>query len=423
VGLRPFAVSVAAVAALAVPLLASPKISALQTSIGTEPSAQGLTAGPARRVPTTVANPFASTPTTRTPPPPVTGPTTTTVPKFSGFLAQSVDFVTADVGFVLGYVRCGKEICFAVRRTLDRGASWLPLPAPPFKVGAPDDRAQFELHFANSLDGWAFGATLWATDDGARSWHAVNLGGSVVALASGAGAAYAVVQACRASSVTCNGTGQLWRSSVGTGRWAEVAGAPAGLDVEGGQFSVVAEGRKLFLAGAYPHPELFVSTDGLHFSSLPVPCTQGAGAGPGPFRPGQLAASSPSDLVLTCLGPPTMGAQAIEVFVSHNGGHSFSLLPKPEIGQGRRSGLGRPDDGAARDGGASGDVAGACRLAGQFVVDAFRGPRRGGRAFRLGLRGPAPRCLRLLSRPGRVRLLRAVRGTGRDRLPDQRRRF
>ena len=68
---------------------------------------------------------------------------------------------------------------------------------------------QFELHFANALDGWAFGATLWATDNGARSWHPVNLGGPVVAMASGAGEAYAAVQACRPSSVVCNGTGEL----------------------------------------------------------------------------------------------------------------------------------------------------------------------------------------------------------------------
>ena len=163
-GLRPFVISVAAVAALAVPLLASPKISASQTSSGAEPPAHGLPTGPEPRVPTTVTFPLATTLTTRAPPPPVAGPTTTTVPKFSGFLAQSADFVTADVGFALGYVHCGKEICFALRRTLDRGASWIALPTPPFNVGAPGDRAPFELHFANTLDGWAFGATVWATD-------------------------------------------------------------------------------------------------------------------------------------------------------------------------------------------------------------------------------------------------------------------
>ena len=341
-GLRPLLVAVAAVGVLAVPLLASPKISVSQSPTETELPARAMATGPVPRAPTTVHFPLKSTPTTRTPPPPIIGPTTTTVPKFSGFLAQSVDFVAPDVGFALGYVRCGREICFAFRRTLDRGASWIALPAPPFNVGAPSDRAQFELHFANALDGWAFGATLWATDDGARSWYPVNLGGPVIAMTSGAGEAYAAVQACGPSSVTCNGTGQLWHSSVGTGRWAELQGAPARLDVEGGQFSLVAEGRTVFLAGAYPHSELFVSTDGLPFSSLPVPCSQEAGAGPGPFRPGQLAASSPSDLALTCLGPPTIGAQAIQVFISRNGGLSFRLLRKPEIGQGAEVAMAGP---------------------------------------------------------------------------------
>jgi hypothetical protein len=181
--------------------------------------------------------------------------------------------VTADDGFVLGYVRCGKEVCFGLRRTLDRGASWLALPPPPFSVGAPDDRALFELHFANTLDGWAFGTTLWWTDDGARSWHQVDLGGPVLAVASGAGEAYAVVQPCRPLAVVCNGPGELHRSHVGTDRWAQVPAAPVGLDVETGPFSLVAEGRTVFLAAPYL-PELFVSTDGLHFSSLPVPCSQ-----------------------------------------------------------------------------------------------------------------------------------------------------
>jgi hypothetical protein len=251
------------------------------------------------------------------------------VPKFSSFLAQSVDFVTADDGFVLGYVRCGKEICFSLRQTLDRGASWLALPPPPFNFIAPGEPGIFELHFANALDGWAVGATLWATDDGARSWHEVNLGGPVAAVASGAGEAYAVAGTCRRPSFVCSGSGELYRSPVGTGKWARVQGAPAVFDIEAGQFSLVAIGRAVFLAVDYPRPALFASADGLHFSRLAVPCSPGNSTDLVPFRPEQLAASSPSDLVLTCLGPPAMGSQAIEVLISHNGGRTFRRLPNP----------------------------------------------------------------------------------------------
>jgi hypothetical protein len=144
--LRPLAVVV--VAALAVPLLASSLAPGPQRPTPAEPPPRDLVAAAAPRTVTTIPSPLGSTPTTRTPSPPVTGPTTTTVPKFSGFLAQSVDFVSADDGFVPGYIRCGKQVCSALRRTLDRGASWLALPPPPFNVGAPGDRGLFQLQFA-----------------------------------------------------------------------------------------------------------------------------------------------------------------------------------------------------------------------------------------------------------------------------------
>ncbi len=335
-GLRPFAAAVAAVAALAVPLLAPPKASVPNSSAETEPSPPSLTTVPAPRVPTSAPSPLGSTPTTRTPttrtpPPPVTGPTSTTVPKFSGFLAQSVDFVTAEDGFVLGYVRCGNEICFALRRTVDAGASWAKLPAPPFGTGPSSNRAVFDLHFANALDGWAFGPALWATDDGARTWHRVDLAGPVVAIASGAGEAYAAVETCPASSVGCNGPVELYRSAVDGRRWAEMQGAPAGLDFASGHFSLVAEGQTLFLAAAYPRPELFVSADGIHFSRLPAPCNPDASTSGVGFWLGQLTASTPSDLALTCIGPPSMAYQPVEIFISHDGGRSFRELPSPAL--------------------------------------------------------------------------------------------
>ena len=344
-GLRPFAVAVAAVAALAVPLLPPPKAPGPDASTRTEPSPPSLTTVPAPRVPTSAPSPVGSTPTTRTPttrtpPTPVTGPTATTVPKFSGFLAQSVDFVTADEGFVLGYVRCGNGICFALRATVDAGASWVKLPTPPFGVGPPNNRATFDLHFANSLDGWAFGPALWATDDGARTWHHVAFAAPVVAIASGAGDAYAAVATCPPSSVGCNGPIDLYRSSVGTGTWAKVQGAPGGLDFAPGNFSLVGEGRTVFLAAAYPRPEIFASADGAHFSRLPEPCDPDVGVG---FWSGQLTASSPSDFALTCIGSPSMAYQPVEVFISHDGGRSFREFPRPtRVGLGAEAAMAGP---------------------------------------------------------------------------------
>ncbi len=80
--------------------------------------------------------------------------------------------------------------------------------------------------------------------------------GSARLLGSASGVeAYAAVQPCRPPSVARNGTGELYRGPVGTGRWAPVRGSPAGLGVEGDQFSQVAERRTVFLAAASPHPK------------------------------------------------------------------------------------------------------------------------------------------------------------------------
>ena len=195
-------------------------------------------------------------------------------------------------------------------------------------------------------------------------------------------------------------------------------GAPAGLDVEGGQFSLVAEGRTVFLAAAYPTRTVRV----YRRAPLLVPARTlqpKSRHGPGPFRPGQLVASSPSDLVLTCFGPWHGRPSPRGVHLPRRG-PQLQRLPTPSlIGQGAEVAMAGPTTLLLGTYGAGGDVAGACSLAGQLVVDAFRAPRRGCRANRPGLRRPAPRCLRLLPRPVRVRLLRAVRGTGGAGLPDQ----
>jgi hypothetical protein len=243
----------------------------------------------------------------------------------------SVSLVTDDIGFVLGYVPCPKGVCVALRQTLDGGTSWATLPPPPFRT-APGYLGQVKLHFATALDGWAFGARLWATDNGARTWHEVDLGGPVLTMASGAGQTYALVERCRPGP-SCNGAVELYRTRAGTTAWSRVRGAPAGTDLAQGPFSLVAVGRTVFLA--YPSQALFVSPDGLHFSRLPLPCRQQSAAGPGPFLPGGLAAASPSDVAVTCFGQPAMGYQPIEVFISHDGGHHFRILPSPaQVGLG-----------------------------------------------------------------------------------------
>lgn len=272
-------------------------------------------------IPTTIVPPSGS----RTTVPLTTGPTTTTMPpKISGFLAQSASFVTADDGFVMGIVGCPKGVCLALRHTVDRGTRWTSVTPPQTTLGQANTGGVSELHFADSLNGWAFGGTLWVTHDGAQHWHQVNLGGDVVGMASGAGEAYALVGPC-ASSSACSGSGHLYRSAVGGDSWTEVAGASGRFDQ--GQFSLVVEGRTVFVLAAFPRPEILSSSDGIHFASLPVPCSPSPTNQPVPFLPGGLAASDPGNVAVACLGGVGAGSQLKQVFVSDDGGHTYQRLP------------------------------------------------------------------------------------------------
>jgi len=280
--------------------------------------------------------PVVSAPTTigiaRTTTPPSPPPsTTTTLPKLSGFLAQSASFVTANDGYVLGVVPCSSGACLALRHTNDRGASWTTVTPPPTTLGdASNTTGVSNLQFADTEDGWAFGPALWATHDGGIHWQTVDIGGTVVAMGSGAGTAYAVVvEPCQSGEVQCGYAGHLFRSPAGQDHWTEVPNVS-------GQFapdssSLVVEGQTVYLLTSYPNSQLLSSSDGIHFAPLAIPCSPKANQ-IGPFVPTDVAASDPDDVAVACLGGAGAGSQQKEVFISHDGGHTYEGLPEPPMG-------------------------------------------------------------------------------------------
>jgi len=251
--------------------------------------------------------------------------------KISGFLAQSVSFVTTEVGFVLGDIACPTGACFSLRQTTNRGASWTSVLPPPAALGESNYSEGPELHFADALDGWAYGATLWSTHDGAKQWREVNLGGTVFAMASGGGEVYALVEPCGSASA-CSASGGLYRSPVGQDSWTEVPGV-SGRFVAGG-YGLVVEDHSVFVSIANPKPELLASSDGIHFVSLSVPCASAMDNGIGPFTIEAIAASDPSDMSVLCVGTPSMGGEAERAYLSRDGGHAFQSLPDPAVGFG-----------------------------------------------------------------------------------------
>ena len=103
------------------------------------------------------------------------------------FAATSVTFVSADEAFVLGTAPCTHAPCTSVVRTLDRGQSWVGLPAPVEPVGQPGQAAGpavWGIRFATPGHGFVFGDGLWETTDGGGQWiRDAEPGGSILSLA------------------------------------------------------------------------------------------------------------------------------------------------------------------------------------------------------------------------------------------------
>lgn len=170
--------------------------------------------------------PSTTTTTTRPGPPPGA-----VVP--SGFDPGSVTFVSSSTGFVIGIdSSCAAGSCVALARTTDGGSSWLALPAPPAgyvgRGGSSTSSAPAvsEVRFADELDGWIYGPSLFATHNGGATWQQVSLGGSVVSLETSGGYVFAVVSPCSGGQ-ECSGSLQLERARATGGPFATVLTGPS----------------------------------------------------------------------------------------------------------------------------------------------------------------------------------------------------
>ena len=144
---------------------------------------------------------------------------------------------TSSTVFVLGTIPCGNRLCPSLwRGQEDVGGlpgHFVAVTAPPFTI--PKLYGLGQLVFANAQDGYAFqsygqptDAAVFATVDGARSWHRVSLGPGVGGfdLATARGEFYAVLLRCTwgtASSAPsrCHDY-RLGRSRAGSTLWSSV---------------------------------------------------------------------------------------------------------------------------------------------------------------------------------------------------------
>ena len=195
----------------------------------------------------------------------------------AGFEANSVTWLSAQRGWVLGAAACGKNACAEVIGTTDAAMTWRLIGT----VGAPI--AEFggrpgitEIRFATPAVGWAFGTYLFRTSTGGTFWARVPIPGGgkqVLALAAGPTQTYAVVTGCAWGAGICPRPLSFWRIPTGgRGGWTRI---PLRLPPNDGA-DVAVFGATVYVLDEqlqFGRPDLFyASTDGRHFTARPAPC-------------------------------------------------------------------------------------------------------------------------------------------------------
>jgi photosystem II stability/assembly factor-like uncharacterized protein len=243
------------------------------------------------------------------------------------FEAQSVSFVSARIGFVLGTRHCSRLPCTALlEKTVNGGATWTSVPAPAVSLvpsfSASPRSAVSSVRFENANDGWLFAPGLWATTNGGKQWHRVTaVHGEIIDLAVSDGEVYV-------STEPANGginQSRLYESRVGGSKWTVVPKVTP-------QNLLTVFGHSVWAGSANGvTPSLWRSTDsGQHWSKLSFHCPRIA------LSASAVAAASTSDVAIACSDEsyPQPGSSVKEVFTSANGGRTFHLAGEPaEPGQ------------------------------------------------------------------------------------------
>jgi hypothetical protein len=153
----------------------------------------------------------------------------------------SASFVSLVEGWSLTAPNCGAEECVRLERTEDGGKHWSSLTIPVALQtwlnanSSVSNLSQNQpgVYFANSLDGWIYGASSipvgiesphaewWATHDGGLMWSRISVAPlalrfDVLTMSSSNGWAYAI-------GWRTGDTFNLWRTQVGSDAWRRVA--------------------------------------------------------------------------------------------------------------------------------------------------------------------------------------------------------
>lgn len=263
------------------------------------------------------APPSPRTPTTRggvpIPPEAVGGP----VPR--GFLPYSFTSVGGGVTYLLGDAPCRTAPCTSVVRSTDGGRTWVGLPAPRAPLPRWQDgrltsgSSVRDLRFASPRDGWAYGGALFATHDGSRTWRPVDIGGSVLDLATDGTTTYAVVATCDAQGFSCSNA-RLRSTPVTSDRWHDVPGVDG---ANYGQLSVSGDQGVALMVRSSGDARLFVRS-GSQWRPVTPPC--------GTRLSGATASASSPRLFAFC-GAGAAGSLYLLTYISDEAGGNWRRRP------------------------------------------------------------------------------------------------
>jgi hypothetical protein len=250
---------------------------------------------------------------------PLVGP----VPK--GFVATSVTFTSADEAYVLGTAPCTRKPCGSIVRTLNRGATWVGIPAPVVPIGGLQSTgpAAWGIRFATASRGFVFGDGLWETTNGGASWAREAFpGATIVDLEIVHNEVLAVTAPCTPGRCTGFST-TLYRRAVSGGSWHLVAHMTG---YQAFQFDSIA--TYAGVAAILDGNTVLVTTNGgrtvtRHANACPASQIGGAAA---------VAVTGPKRLALECAGGAAAGSVQKTVYLSTDLGVRWTKAGSPPNG-------------------------------------------------------------------------------------------
>jgi hypothetical protein len=176
------------------------------------------------------------------------------------------------------------------------------------------------VRFADELDGWIYGPSLFATHDGGATWQQLNLGGSVVSLETSGGYVDAVVSSCTGEQ-ECAGQLRVEQAPTVGGPFTTVLTGPTVESTGQGSMALSLHAPVGFvnLSGASPPNEVDIyATSNLaapnSWNRFPDPCAVVPGYGVDTF-----VAPDATHLYTLCSGQGAAGSVAKEIVKTQNG--------------------------------------------------------------------------------------------------------